>query len=331
MKLAETTEASSKILEQVPIAVIGYGAQGRAQAQCFKDSGLDVTVGVRPDGASWQLAQEVGMKVASIAEASKKAQLIHILIPDEVQRTVYQKEIARHVTSGKTVSFSHGFNILYGYVAPPDDVDCILVAPKAPGTEERKAYLEGSGVPGLIAIQNDASGDARNKALALADALGCTRAGVLECSFEDETFEDLFGEQTVLCGGVAELIKAGFETLVDAGYPPEMAYFECLHELKLIVDLIYEGGLERMWDVVSNTAEYGGRMVGPKIITPATRDAMKTALGRVQSGEFAKEWMQEYESGMKNLDKLRAEERQHPIEVVGRKVRSLFKRVEANH
>ena len=326
MKVTTADETSIDALKDTPIAVIGYGAQGRAQAQCFKDSGLNVTVGVRENGASWKLAQEDGLPVATIEEAAKAAEVIHILIPDEVQSKVYQKHIARHVTAGKTLSFSHGFNVLFGYVTPPDDVDCILVAPKAPGTEERKAYLEGFGVPGLVAVEQDASGKARDKAMALAHALGCTRSGVLECTFADETYEDLFGEQAVLCGGTAELIKAGFETLVDAGYPPEMAYFECLHEMKLIVDLIYEGGLERMWDVVSNTAEYGGRMVGPKIVTDDTRKAMKTALSEVQNGAFAKNWMAEYEAGMPELNKLREEERKHPIEVVGREVRALFKR-----
>ena len=330
MKVTTAEETSIEALKDVPVAVIGYGAQGRAQAQCFHDSGLDVTVGVREGGASWELAKKDGLKVTNIESAAEGAEVIHILIPDEVQSSVYQKYIARHVTKGKTLSFSHGVNILFGYVTPPEDVDCILVAPKAPGTEERKAYLEGFGVPGLVAVEQDATGQARDKAMALAHALGCTRSGVLECTFADETYEDLFGEQAVLCGGAAELIKAGFETLVDAGYPPEMAYFECLHELKLIVDLIYEGGLERMWDVVSNTAEYGGRMVGPKIITQETRVAMKAALSEVQNGTFAKQWMEEYEAGMPKLNKLREEERQHPIEVVGRQVRALFTKEKAN-
>ncbi|MCB9533283.1 MAG: ketol-acid reductoisomerase [Myxococcales bacterium] len=324
MKVLTDADATLDSLRDRKIAVIGYGAQGRAQALCFHDSGLNVTVGVRPGGPSWAAVQADGLRVASIADAAREADVIHILIPDEVQRATYDAEIAAHVTPGKTLSFSHGFNVVYGFIAPPDGVDCILVAPKAPGTEERKQFVAGGGVPGLIAIHQDASGTARGQALGLAKALGCTRAGVLECTFAEETNEDLFGEQTVLCGGVAELIKAGFETLTEAGYPPEMAYFECLHEMKLIVDLIYEGGLERMWDVVSNTAEYGGRTVGPRIITADTRAAMREALAEVHDGSFARRWMAENAEGLPELSRLRAEELQHPIEVVGRQVRALF-------
>ena len=324
MKVLTTADASLEVLKGMKVAVIGYGAQGRAQAQCFVDSGLDVVVGVRENGKSWNVVQQDGLQVASIADAAEQGDIIHILIPDEVQKEIYAEHIERFVTPGKTLSFSHGFNILFKYVTPPEGVDCILVAPKAPGTEERKEFLAGGGVPGLIGVEQDASGNAKEKALGLAHALGLTRAGVLECSFADETYEDLFGEQTVLCGGVTELIKAGFETLVDAGYPPEMAYFECLHEMKLIVDLIYEGGMERMWDVVSNTAEYGGRTVGPKIITDQAREAMRQALDDVQDGTFAKNWMAEYEAGSPELEKMRKAELEHPIEVVGRQVRALF-------
>ncbi len=324
MKVLTTADASLAPLKGRRVAVIGYGAQGRAQALCFADSGLDVVVGVREGGSSWGLVQEDGLAVATIAAASECADIIHILIPDEVQKGVYLEHIERFVTPGKTLSFSHGFNVLFKYIQPPDGVDCILVAPKAPGTEERKEYVSGGGVPGLVAVEQDASGSALETALSMAHGLGLTRAGVLECTFAEETYEDLFGEQTVLCGGVAELIKAGFETLTEAGYPPEMAYFECLHEMKLIVDLIYEGGLERMWDVVSNTAEYGGRMVGPKIITGETRKAMKAALSDVQEGRFAKQWMAEYEAGCPQLNEMRSTEKEHPIEVVGRQVRALF-------
>jgi ketol-acid reductoisomerase len=324
MKVLTDAATSLDALLGTPIAVIGYGAQGRAQALCYHDSGFDVTVGVREGGPSWEHAKADGLKVATIADAAKNAELIHILIPDEVQRSVYDAEIAEHVTAGKTLSFSHGFSIVYGFIKPPAGVDVILVAPKAPGTEERKQYVAGGGVPGLFGIHQDATGNARAKAIALAKGLGCARAGILECTFEQEVNEDLFGEQAVLCGGTAELIKAGFEVLVEAGYPPEMAYFECLHELKLIVDLIYEGGLERMWDVVSNTAEYGGRTVGPKIITDETRKAMRETLDRVHDGTFAREWMAESDAGMPNMKKMREEERQHPIEVVGRQVRALF-------
>ncbi len=324
MKVLTDAETTLDALADTPIAVIGYGAQGRAQALCFRDSGLDVTIGVREGGPSWDAAKADGFEVKSIRDASASAQLIHILIPDEVQRSTYDEHIAANVTPGKTLSFSHGFNVVYGFIAPPEGVDCILVAPKAPGTEERKQYEEGGGVPGLYGVHQDASGKAKDKAISLAKGLGCTRAGIIECTFKEEVHEDLFGEQAVLCGGTAELIKAGFETLTAAGYPPEMAYFECLHELKLIVDLIFEGGLERMWDVVSNTAEYGGRMVGPKIITDDTRAAMKETLDQIHDGTFAKQWMAEHEAGLPNLTRLREEERQHPIEVVGRQVRELF-------
>lgn len=324
MKVLTDAETSLDALADTPIAVIGYGAQGRAQALCFRDSGLDVTIGVREGGPSWEAAKADGFDVKTIADASAAAQLIHILIPDEVQRSTYDGHIATHITPGKTLSFSHGFNVVYGFISPPEGVDCILVAPKAPGTEERKQYEEGGGVPGLYGVHQDASGNAMAKAIALAKGLGCTRAGIIECTFKEEVHEDLFGEQAVLCGGTAELIKAGFETLTEAGYPPEMAYFECLHELKLIVDLIFEGGLERMWDVVSNTAEYGGRMVGPKIITDDTRAAMKETLDQIHDGTFAKQWMAEHEAGLPVLSRLREEERQHPIEVVGRQVRELF-------
>jgi ketol-acid reductoisomerase len=324
MDVLTEKDASLEPLAGVPIAVMGYGAQGRAQALCFKDSGLQVLVGLRPDGPSWKQAQADGLEVTTVADAAKRCQVIHILIPDECQKSVYDEHIAAHMTPGKTLSFSHGFNIVYGYITPPQGVDCILMAPKAPGTEERKVYLAGGGVPGLIAVRQDASGQARAKALALAHALGMTRAGVLQCTFEDETYEDIFGEQAVLCGGLSELIKAGFETLVEAGFPPEMAYFECLHEVKLIVDLIYEGGLERMWHVVSNTAEYGGRTMGSKIITAETRQAMREVLQGVRDGSFARRWMAEYQAGVPELSALRKAEREHPIEVVGRQVRSLF-------
>jgi len=324
MEILTVKDASLDILKGKKVAVIGYGAQGRAQAQCFKDSGLDVVVGLREGSSSWDLVKGDGLAVDTVSNAAKDSDVIHILIPDEVQRAVYEEEIKEHVTPGKTLSFSHGFNVVFKYINAPEGVDCILAAPKAPGTEERKQFVAGGGVPGLIAVRQDASGQAREKALALAHGMGCTRAGVLTCTFEDECYEDLFGEQAVLCGGLAELIKAGFETLTEAGYPPEMAYFECLHEMKLIVDLVYEGGLERMWDVVSNTAEYGGRVIGPKIIGDNAKVAMKETLEKVQNGSFAEQWMKEHNQGLPNLKKWRLEESEHPIEVVGRQVRSLF-------
>ncbi len=326
MKVITSGEASCDAALGLKVAVIGYGAQGRAQALCFKDSGLDVVVGVRKDGPSEKKAVEDGLEVASISDAARQADIVHILIPDEHQGAVYLENIAPHMEAGKTLSFSHGFSIVFKQIAPPDGCDVILVAPKAPGTEERKRFVEGFGVPGLVAVKQDGSGKAKDKALALAHALGLTRAGVLECTFEQEVYEDLFGEQAVLCGGTAELIKAGFETLTKAGYPPEMAYFECLHELKLIVDLIYEGGLSHMWDVVSNTAEYGGRVLGPKIIGDPVRQAMQKTLDEVHDGSFAAAWIKENESGLKEMTRMRKEEAEHPIEVVGREVRALFEK-----
>lgn len=324
MKLLYDQDADMSVLSGKKIAVIGYGAQGRAQALMMHDSGLNITVGVRENGTSWKQAMEDGLQVASVKDAAANADIIHILIPDEVQADVYTSEIESSLTEGKTLSFSHGFNIIFKKIVPPAGVDVIMVAPKAPGTEERKVYLEGFGVPALIAIECDATGNAKKTALAMAKAMYFTKAGVMECSFGQEAYEDLFGEQTVLCGGAVELVKAGFEVLTEAGYPAEMAYFECLHELKLIVDLMYEGGIEHMYHVVSNTAEYGGRTVGPKIITPAAKQAMKEALERVESGKFAQEYIEDYKNGFKNLGKLREEGKNHPIEIVGADIRKLF-------
>jgi len=325
-KIYHDSDVKTSILENKKIAVIGYGAQGRAQSQCMKDSGLDVIVGLRKNGASWKKASDDGMTVKEISEAAKEADIIHILIPDETQKEVYDAHIKKHMTKGKTLSFSHGFNIVFGQIAPPSDINVIMVAPKSPGTEERKRYLEGFGVPGLIAIEKDIDGNAKNMALEMAKSMGFTKAAVFECTFKQETYSDLFGEQAVLCGGAAELVKAGFETLVKRGYPPQMAYFECFHELKLIVDLMYEGGLEHMWDVVSNTAEYGGRTVGPKIITEESKKAMEKTLDRIESGEFAKEWLNEYRSGNKKFNEMRRLEKEHQIEVVGKKIRSMFEK-----
>jgi len=326
MKLYHDKDADTRIIGDKTIAVIGYGAQGRAQARMMHDSGIKIIVGVRPKGASAKLARKDGLKVASIADAAKKADVIHILIPDEVQREVYEKEIALHITPGKTLSFSHGFSIVFKRIKPPKNVDVIMVAPKCPGTEERKCYLEGFGVPALICVHTNESGNAKKIALAMAKSMFFTKAGVLEGTFEQEAYEDLFGEQTVLCGGMAELIKAGFETLVEAGYPPELAYFECLHETKLIMDLIYEGGIARMYEVVSNTAEWGGRTVGPKIIDKSVKQRMKSALKDVESGKFARGWMSEYSKGMPRMKKLRTAEKKHPIEKVGAKIRKLFEK-----
>lgn len=328
MKLLRESDASLDTLAGKKVAVIGYGAQGRAQAIMLHHTGIDVVVGLRADGVSWKKAETDGLAVRTVRQAAAEADIIHILLPDEVQKEVYEAEILPELSTGKTLSFSHGFNIVFKRVVPPEGVDVIMVAPKSPGTEELKVYEQGFGVPALIAVHTDATGKAKETALALAHAMRFTRAGVLECSFEDETYEDLFGEQTVLCGGVVELIKAGFETLTEAGYPPEMAYFECLHEMKLIVDLFYEGGIERMYDVVSNTAEFGGRTVGPKIIDAGVKERMKAALKDVESGEFARVWMKDYEEGLPLLKKLREEQKDHPIELTGRQVRQLFRRGE---
>jgi len=326
MKLLYDDDANTGILSDKKVAVIGYGAQGRAQALMLRDSGINVVVGARKDGASFQKAQEDGLEVLPIPEAARESQIIHILIPDEIQAEIYEKEIQEHLSPGKVLSFSHGFNIVFKKIVPPQGVDCIMVAPKAPGTEERKQYLQGFGVPALIAIEKDESGQAREIALAMAKAMKFTKAGVIECTFAQEAYEDLMGEQTVLCGGVVELMKTGFEVLTEAGYPPEVAYFECLHEMKLIIDLVYEGGIGHMYDVVSNTAEYGGRSVGPKIIDAGTKERMKEALQRVESGEFAEEWLNEYKSGLPKMKKWREEEKKHPIEIAGKEIRGLFKK-----
>tara|TARA_Y100000310_G_C20703003_1_gene831836 strand:- start:4663 stop:5649 length:987 start_codon:yes stop_codon:yes gene_type:complete len=326
MKIYREEDADLKNLEEKTIAVIGYGAQGEAQAQCMKDSGLNVIIGLREDSSSVAKAKEYGFEVYSTADAAEKADIIHFLIPDEKQADIYAKDIEPHMKEGKTLSFSHGFNICYKFIKPPEGVDVTMVAPKSPGTEERKRYLEGFGVPGLIAIKQDASGNAKQTALTMAKAIGLTRAGVLECTFEQETYEDLFGEQAVLCGGMADLIKAGFETLVERGYPPEMAYFECLHEVKLITDLVYEGGLTHMWKVVSNTAEYGGRTRGKAIIGPHVKERMSEMLDDIESGKFANEWIGESRAGSENFNKLREEQDAHQIETVGKEIRALFKK-----
>ncbi len=327
MKIYHENDASLEPLKDKTIAIIGYGNQGRPQALCLRDSGLKVIIGSRKEAAFDQAVAD-GFATMGIAEAAEKADLIQILLPDEVQGQVYKEQIAQHVKVGKILCCSHGFNIVFKQIVPPKDVDVIMVAPKSPGSEERKEYERGFGVPGLIAIKQDSSGKAKDYALAYAKGMGYTRAGVIECTFEQETYSDLFGEQAVLCGGVTELIKAGFETLVEAGYPPEIAYFECLNELKLIVDMIYEGGLETMWKRVSNTAEYGGRTRGTKVIGKETREAMKEMLKDVESGKFAEEWIKEFQSGGENFKKLREEQAQHQIEKVGKEIRALFEKKE---
>ncbi len=329
MKVLHDEDVKAELKKTV--AVIGYGAQGNAQANMLKDSGVNVIIGETEKfegqkNNSWDKAKEDGFEVMTIDEAAEKGDIIHLLLPDEVQAMVYDKQVKDKLKAGKTLCFSHGFNICFKRIVPPKDVDVIMVAPKAPGTEERKQYLEGFGVPALVAVYQDASGKAKEDALAMAKAMQFTKAGVLECTFEQETYEDLFGEQAVLCGGLVELMKNGFEVLVEAGYPPEMAYFECVHETKLIVDLVFEGGIKKMAEVISNTAEYGMWSVGKKIIGPEVKEKMKEALKRVENGEFAKEWLEEHKKGIPMLKKSREDIGKHQIEVTGEEIRKLFKK-----
>ncbi|RMF91838.1 MAG: ketol-acid reductoisomerase [Methanobacteriota archaeon] len=314
------------VLKDSVIAVIGYGIQGHAQAQNMRDSGLNVICGLREGGASWKKAKEAGFDVYPVAEAAKKADIIHILIPDEAQPSVYEKQIKEGLEEGNALGFSHGFNIRFKQIVPPEDIDVIMMAPKGPGAIVRREFLEGFGVPALIAVEQDYTGRAKERALAMAKANGASRAGVLETTFAEETETDLFGEQVDLCGGCAELITASFETLVEAGYQPEIAYFECLHELKLIVDLIYAKGIEGMWQNVSNTAEYGGRTRGKRIINEESRRAMKEILRDIREDRFAMEWVNENRTGLKNLSRLREEGRKHPLEAVGKTLREMMRK-----
>ncbi len=314
-------DADLNALKDKTIAIIGYGNQGSAQANNMRDSGCKVIIGNVRGDPFWKQAAEDGFEVYEIAEAAKRGDIVHMLIPDEVQARVYQEQIAPSMEAGKVLCFSHGFNIHFKQIVPPRDVDVVMIAPKAPGAILRRSYQQGSGTPGLLAVEQDASGKAKDIALALAKAAGLTRIGVVETSFKEEVETDLFGEQVVLVGGVSELIKAGFETLVDAGYRPEIAYFECLNELKLITDLIYEHGIEGMMRAVSNTAEYGGRTRGPKLIDKRARETMNKILRDVQSGEFAKEWVSEHQRGGSKLNQAREAAKKHLIEKVGRDLR----------
>ena len=324
VKIYYDKDADLKLLKGKTIAVIGYGSQGHAQAQNLKDSGLDVIVGLRKGSARWKQAQKDGLKVAAVAEAAKKADIIQVLTPDETQAAIYKAEIEPYLTKGKALSFSHGFNIHFGQIVPPPDVDVFLSAPKSPGHMVRRMYQDGAGVPGLIAIHQDATGKAKKIALAYSKGIGCTRAGVFETTFREETETDLFGEQAVLCGGVSELIKAGFDTLVEAGYAPEMAYFECLHEMKLIVDLIYEGGLSWMRYSISDTAQYGDFMIGKRIINEETRKEMKKVLTEIQNGEFARNWILENQANRPVFNAIDKREKEHQIEKVGQELRSMM-------
>jgi ketol-acid reductoisomerase len=317
-------DARPDALKGKTIAIIGYGSQGHAQAQNLRDSGHKVIVGLDPARKSAQQARADGMVVVAPDEAAKRADWIHILTPDETQAEMYDQFIKPYLHPGKVLGFSHGFSIHFNAIVPPTDVDVVMIAPKSPGHLVRRVYTEGRGVPSLIAIQQDASGHAHELALAYAHGIGSTRAGVLQTTFREETESDLFGEQAVLCGGLTSLIKKGFETLVEAGYQPEVAYFECLHEMKLIVDLIYEGGLARMRDSISNTAEYGDLTRGNMVVGDEARTKMKEILARIQDGTFAREWIEENKAGGKKFAALRDAEKKHPIEEVGAKLRGMM-------
>ncbi len=317
-------DANLDLLKGKTVAIIGYGSQGHAHALNLKDSGVNVIVGLYEGSKSTAKAEAEGLKVHSVAEASKAADVIMILLPDEFQKDVYTKEIAPYLKDGDVLAFAHGFNIHFGQVVPPANVDVMMVAPKGPGHLVRRTYEQGEGVPCLFAVYQNATGQARDRAMAYAKGVGGTRAGILETSFREETETDLFGEQAVLCGGLSALIKAGFETLVNAGYQPELAYFECLHEVKLIVDLVVEGGLANMRDSISNTAEYGDYSRGPRIVTDETRAEMRKILKEIQDGEFAREFVLENQAGKPVMSATRRQEAEHPIEEVGKDLRAMF-------
>ncbi len=306
------------------IAIIGFGSQGHAHALNLRDSGLDVCVGLYDGSKSWKKAEDAGLKVRTVADAARECDMLMIVTPDTGQAQLYNEEIAPHLRPGQTLMFAHGFNIRYGQIVPPEGVDVSMVAPKAPGHRVREVYTQGGGVPALIAVHQDASGHAREDALAYAKGMGSTRAGVLETTFTEETETDLFGEQAVLCGGVSALVKAGFETLVEAGYQPEVAYFECMHELKLIVDLMYQGGLNYMRYSVSDTAEWGDYVAGPQVVNDETRRAMKKLLADIQSGAFAEDWIEENHTGRARFNSRRGADVEHQIEQVGRDLRRMM-------
>jgi ketol-acid reductoisomerase len=317
-------DANPSLLDGKTVAVIGYGSQGHAHALNLRDSGVEVVVGLYPESKSWKVAEADGATVKTVSEAAQVADVVMILIPDTSQAKVYADDIAPHLKAGDTLMFAHGFNIRFEQIKPPADVDVSMIAPKAPGHRVRELYVQGEGTPALLAVEQDASGQAKDFAIAYAHALGCTRAGVIETTFAEETETDLFGEQAILCGGISELIKAGFETLVKAGYQPEVAYFECLHEMKLIVDLMYQGGLSYMWYSVSDTAEHGGYTGGPRIVTEETMGEMKQMLSDIQDGTYAKNWIAENEQGRPWFDEQRASARQDLIERVGQELRELM-------
>ena len=324
MKIYYDSDADLGVLQGKKVAIIGYGSQGHAQAQNLRDSGVDVVVAELRGTANYDLAKEHNFEPVTASEASSLADVVQILAQDDVQAKLYREEVTSHMTEGKTLVFSHGFNIHFGQIRPAANLDVVMIAPKGPGHLVRSEYEKGAGVPSLLAIYQDATGNALETALAYAKGLGATRAGVIETTFKEETETDLFGEQTVLCGGVSELVKAGFDTLVEAGYQPEIAYFECLHELKLIVDLFYQGGISYMRYSVSDTAEYGDYSRGKRVITEETRETMREILAEVQSGEFAREWILENQAGRPVFNARRRIEHEHPIEEVGTKLRAMM-------
>src|SRR5271155_5410427 len=321
-KIYQDSDADLALIQKKKIAIIGYGSQGHAHALSLRDSGCNVRVGLHPESKSREKAKAAGLTVESVSDAAAWADVIMILAPDTAQPAIYEKEIARHLSAGKMLMFAHGFNVRYATIQLPRDIDVTMIAPKAPGHRVREVFVEGGGTPALLAVHQDASGNAKQLALSYAKAIGGTRAGVIETTFTEETETDLFGEQAVLCGGASALVKAGFETLVEAGYQPEIAYFECLHELKLIVDLMYRGGLAYMRYSISDTAEYGDYTAGPRIVTDATRAEMKKMLKEIQNGTFAKKWIEENKTGRKHFDEIRKIEATHPIEEVGGRLRA---------
>jgi ketol-acid reductoisomerase len=330
MKVYYDKDADISLIKKRKVAIIGYGSQGHAHANNLKDSGVDVTVALRPDSASAKKAKNAGLKVKSVPEAVAKADLVMILTPDEFQSRLYRDEVEPNLKKGATLAFAHGFSIHYNQVVPRADLDVIMIAPKAPGHTVRSEFVKGGGIPDLIAVFQDASGKARDLALSYASAIGGGRTGIIETTFKDETETDLFGEQAVLCGGAVELVKAGFETLVEAGYAPEMAYFECLHELKLIVDLMYEGGIANMNYSISNNAEYGEYVTGPQVINAQSRAAMKECLANIQNGNYAKRFILEGQSNYPEMTACRRNNAAHQIEVVGAKLRAMMPWIAAN-
>ncbi|HEX5883900.1 MAG TPA: ketol-acid reductoisomerase [Pyrinomonadaceae bacterium] len=324
MNIYYDKDANPELLRDKQITVIGYGSQGFAQANNLHDSGCNVTVGLRPESASWSKAEQAGLKVLPVAQAAAEADIVMMLVPDELAPDIYAREVAESITPGKYLSFSHGFSIHYKFIEPPADANVFMVAPKGPGQLVRYEYKRGAGVPCLLAVSQDPTGDTKSLGLAYASAIGGGRAGIIETTFREETETDLFGEQAVLCGGLTSLIKAGFETLTEAGYSPEMAYFECLHEMKLIVDLVYEGGISEMRYSISNTAQYGDMTRGPMVVNDETKRRMQGLLAEIQSGAFARDWMKEARNGRPRFQQLDEQAREHPIERVGARLRQMM-------